>query len=100
MKQYLPLLRKECAKWNRLLQSRMKQLNQNHTECHATFFDTQPAFNVVLDQPEAYGAPNNTCEKSADSRCLWVDGIHPSQPFHKLVAEGVREHLDSIGFFP
>lgn len=97
---HIPMLRKECDKWNEVLQSRMANFTDSNPDCTASFLDVQPAFLEVLDHAEDYGAPNGVCQKKQDQSCLWNDNLHPGQEIQKSIMRTVKAHLRSTGFFP
>lgn len=96
---YLPLLMKACAKWNADLLVQISAFKHDHPECNeTTFLDPQPAFDVVLQHPEAYGAPDSSCTRHAQN-CLWADTFHPAQALSRSISQTVEKHLRLTGFF-
>lgn len=49
-----------------------------HRSAKSLLVDPSTVFNTILDNPQTYGAPNNTCYSYPQGQpCLWDDFIHP-----------------------
>lgn len=55
----------------------------------APVIDVLPGFNVVLDNPTAYGAANSTCYNADGVSCLWWNDYHPGLVLQNGAADDV-----------
>lgn len=77
--------------WNSQLPTRVAAFKRANREATVTLVDTQEPFNMVLRNPEHYGAPNADCFNSDGKSCLWHDGYHPGLAIQKVVAQTVAK---------
>jgi phospholipase/lecithinase/hemolysin len=81
--------------YNNLIANNLATFKSSNSEVKAWIYDTAPPFNTVLDNPTAYGAPDNTCVNADGLSCLWYNNYHPGQKIHDLVAKGVQALVGS-----
>nr|AMJ52087.1 lijH [Ascomycota sp. F53] len=74
------------TEYNDALSQRAQAFASNRTDIKVYVVDTQEPFNVVLDNPGAFGAANATCYDADGLTCLWFNDYHPGQAIHDLVA--------------
>ena len=87
---YINDQRKSIAIFNHWTAYLYQQWIIHHFGLDAYYFDTGPAFNLVLDHPTQFGA-NSTgagCWGVLPD-CLWADDFHPGPTMHRVLAEQV-----------
>ncbi|MCJ1313573.1 hypothetical protein MMC25_007252 [Agyrium rufum] len=75
--------------FNAAIQSSVSAFQKANPAATVYVYDTQVPFNTALDNPTAYGAPNNSCFDAGGSICLWWNNYHPGLAIQNLVAKGV-----------
>lgn len=64
--------------WNNCMQQQNKNFQSRYAAARSLILDPTATFYNVLDDPQGYGAPNNTCVSYPRGQpCLWADFIHP-----------------------
>lgn len=53
----------------------------------------------MLDDPQAWGAPDAHCINANGVSCLWWDTLHPGQAIQGQLGDAVAAQLASDGFF-
>ncbi len=112
-----------CRRHNELLLETVADLKQTHPEIQWLHFDAGSKFKEFLDSPENYGISNtkDACYSSKADKptnnsmvniaakvilkldpgsCegyLFFDGVHPTGPAHKIIAEHAKAYLDAEG---
>ena len=81
--------------YNNLIASNLATFKSSNARIKAWIVDTAPPFNTVLDNPTAYGAPDNTCVNADGLSCLWYNNYHPGQKIHDLIAKAVQALVGS-----
>ncbi|ETS82703.1 hypothetical protein PFICI_04579 [Pestalotiopsis fici W106-1] len=81
--------------FNSLLQSKHEDFATAHPQAKTWLLETGPLFNQALNDPQAFGAPDAVCYNSDGISCLWWNGFHPGQAIHKLLAEALRDLVES-----
>ncbi|RYP78932.1 hypothetical protein DL771_000317 [Monosporascus sp. 5C6A] len=89
----LKQLRSDIDTYNSDIAQRLAAFKSAHSGVTARVFDTGPYFEVAMNDPEAYGAPDATCINSDGVSCLWHDNYHPGLAIHELVAQGFVDAL-------
>jgi phospholipase/lecithinase/hemolysin len=56
------------------------------------------AYNKALDNPTAYGAPNNYCYAEDGLSCLWYNDYHPAIVIHRILAQEVADTVGAPWF--
>lgn len=84
------------AHYNVLLQTASDAFPANNPGSTTIVVDTQNPFNVMLDNPTAYGAPNASCFNSDGTSCLWWNNYHPGFEIQELVGDTVAV---DVGFY-
>ncbi|KAK3904422.1 hypothetical protein C8A05DRAFT_13692 [Staphylotrichum tortipilum] len=77
------------AKYNAAISTRLAAFTSANSGITAKIIDTTVPFNKALDNPTAYGAPDNTCFNGDGKSCLWFNDYHPGIEINRLVAEAV-----------
>jgi hypothetical protein len=85
--------------YNALLQQHFDVFQANHTGIMSSLINVDSAFDVVLDNPLRFGAPNATCENTDGTSCLWRDDLHAGVQIHNQVARKIADSLGSDFFF-
>jgi phospholipase/lecithinase/hemolysin len=75
--------------YNQLLVAAVQQWAEETAGVTTYIFDTTTPFETVINDPTAYGAPNNTCYNSDGVSCIWYNNYHPGQAIHNLIAQGI-----------
>lgn len=84
--------------WNNAIQSSATSFPSRYPGAKMVIFDPTATFNQILDQPQQYGAPNNTCYSyPAGQPCLWADFIHPGLVVQKALGNAMNTFLKSNG---
>lgn len=65
------------ADYNDLLASHLATFTASNAGVTARLVDTTPAFQTVIDDPQAYGAANATCYDADGTTCIWFNDYHP-----------------------
>ncbi|KAK4237012.1 carbohydrate esterase [Achaetomium macrosporum] len=78
-------------KYNRAIATRLAAFKTQNSGVTAKVVDTTVPFNTALDNPTAYGAPDNTCYNSDGKSCLWFNDYHPGIEINRLVANAVAD---------
>lgn len=101
------------GQYNDALKSHAASFKAANSGVTTYILDTATSFNTALDNPKAYGAPDNTCYESTGTKCLWFNDVsltrpysvlaghfadefeqyHPGQAIHKLVAQAMANLL-------
>lgn len=85
--------------WNNHIHNQNGDFLAHHSEAHSKIFDPTPVFDRILDNPEAYGAPNSTCASYPQGEpCLWHDFIHPGKVIQHEFGESMVEVVKSMEF--
>ncbi|AEO68387.1 carbohydrate esterase family 16 protein [Thermothielavioides terrestris NRRL 8126] len=79
------------AAYNAALTTRLAAFTSKNSGVTGKIVDTSVPFNTALDNPTAYGAPDNTCYNSDGTSCLWFNNYHPGIAINKLVAQAVAD---------
>lgn len=74
------------TEYNDALAQRVDQFISTKGDVNAWVVDTQQPFNVVLDNPDAFGYANSTCYDDDGVTCPWWNNYHPAMAIHNLVA--------------
>ncbi|OCL03758.1 carbohydrate esterase family 16 protein [Glonium stellatum] len=77
------------SEFNSLLSSRVSSFASANSGVNAIVVDTQAPFNLAIQNPTTYGAPNASCYNSDGKTCLWFNDYHPGMAIHNLVAKAV-----------
>jgi phospholipase/lecithinase/hemolysin len=75
--------------YNNLLTSAIATFKSNNAGTTTYILQTSGPFLQAINNPTAYGAPNNNCYNSDGVSCLWWNNYHPGQAIHKLVAAAI-----------
>lgn len=59
------------SQYNSLVKSKAAAFKSANSGTTIWVVDTQKPFNTALNNPTAYGAPNNSCYNSDGVSCLW-----------------------------
>lgn len=81
--------------WNELLLTFARDFFVKHEGTSTTIYETSKVFNAVLDEPEKYGF-RDSISSCRESDCVWVDHLHPSSEFHRILAADLAMFLESI----
>jgi phospholipase/lecithinase/hemolysin len=84
--------------FNSLLVQHFNKFVASHNEVLSHLINVDSAFDLVLDNPKRYGAPNTTCENTDGTSCLWRDDLHAGVQIHNQVALKVSATLGSEYF--
>ncbi|KAG5763241.1 hypothetical protein H9Q72_008667 [Fusarium xylarioides] len=114
LKPIAPTLKAASENWNTQLKKLLKQLNRKLS--HSTFFlfDIVPLITVVTEDPTQFPETavykstgfcadyksgtitpdfkSDNCEYNA-SEYMYIDGAHPTQAFHQILAKKIAEQL-------
>ncbi|EKD17131.1 uncharacterized protein L3040_005350 [Drepanopeziza brunnea f. sp. 'multigermtubi'] len=83
------------AKYNALLTDAVAKFAASKgDEVRTWVVDSTPAFERVLNDPAAYGAPDATCFNEDGVSCLWFNDYHPGQAIQRLVGEAAAAALE------
>ena len=77
------------GKYNAAIATSLAAFTAKNSGITAKIVDTTAPFNTALDNPTAYGAPNNTCYNADGKSCLWFNDYHPGIEINRLVAKAV-----------
>ena len=77
------------GKYNAAITTSLAAFTAKNSGITAKIVDTTVPFNTALDNPTAYGAPNNTCYNGDGKSCLWFNDYHPGIEINRLVAKAV-----------
>jgi hypothetical protein len=80
--------------FNRLLQHHHDLFKSAHRDIISYLINVDSAFDLVLDNPQKFGAPNATCSNTDGSSCLWRDGLHAGVQIHNQVALKIASTLE------
>jgi phospholipase/lecithinase/hemolysin len=75
--------------YNNLLESAISSFKSSNSGTTTYVLDTSVPFLTAINNPTAYGAPDNSCYNSDGVSCLWWNNYHPGQAIHKLVAAAI-----------
>ncbi|KAL7273109.1 hypothetical protein RUND412_004054 [Rhizina undulata] len=80
----------EIADFNDRVFARAEAFKANNTGVTLYLYDTQPAFDMIIADPTAYGYIDATsvCENST---CMWYNNYHPTEEVHRVLAEQLTE---------
>jgi hypothetical protein len=78
-------------KYNTAIARRLEEFTAQNSGVTAKIVDTLGPFDTALDNPTAYGAPDNECYNSDGMSCLWFNDYHPGVLINRLVAKAVAE---------
>lgn len=81
--------------YNSLLTSSVPAFQAAHPGSSLAIVDEQPVFNDILDNPQAYGAPNATCFNDDGYSCLWWNNFHPGLAIQGALGDAVYEALSN-----
>lgn len=90
---------KTIPSFNKNLRARVDPFIAAHSDARLQIFDTSETFNSILDSPQAWGAPNNTCANADGVSCLWWDPLHPGRSIQYSLATKLASYLKSQGFY-
>jgi phospholipase/lecithinase/hemolysin len=79
--------------YNQLLTQAVQQWRSETSGVSTWIFDTTTPFETVINDPTAYGAPDNLCYNADGVSCIWYNNYHPGQAIHKLIAQGLASLL-------
>lgn len=65
------------AEYNGLLATNLQNFTTVNTGVTANIVNTTTPFQTVIDDPQAYGAPNATCYDDDGTTCIWYNDYHP-----------------------
>ncbi|RYP12958.1 hypothetical protein DL767_010984 [Monosporascus sp. MG133] len=94
----LKQLRSDINTYNSDIAQRLAAFKSANRGVTAQVFNTAPYFEVAMNNPKAYGAPDATCINWDGVSCLWHDNYHPGLAIHKLVAQGFVDALTGSFF--
>ncbi|KAF8706111.1 carbohydrate esterase family 16 protein, partial [Rhizoctonia solani] len=83
--------------FNSLLEKRIKEFKASKRDVSIASFDINKLMAKVLDSPSQFGFANTTgfCGCS-DPEYFWRDPYHPTEKFHRLIADGVLSELEKM----
>lgn len=70
--------------------ARLAEFEVDNVDAIVSVLNTTTVFDLALDNPTAYGAPDETCYDRDGTSCLWWNDLHPGQAIQKLVAQAVK----------
>ncbi|KAH8841247.1 hypothetical protein MCOR27_009221 [Pyricularia oryzae] len=78
------------------ISSQLAVWETSHDDADVRIVDSMPAFNIPLDDPTSYGAPDASCygapgTAEGGKSCLWFNDYHPAIEIHKMVAKAVAD---------
>lgn len=82
-------MKDEVETFNTLLSEGFSTFKEGHSLATAVLLDTQPIFDIALNDPTAYGSANAECYDRDGTTCLWWNDFHPGQAIHKLIGQAV-----------
>lgn len=83
-------VRGAIADLNERYLARLAQFEADNADATFWTLNTTTVFDLALDDPTAYGAPDATCYSGDGTSCLWFNDLHPGQAIQNLVAEAVK----------
>ncbi|CAE6417072.1 unnamed protein product [Rhizoctonia solani] len=83
--------------FNSLLKKRISEFKASKCNVSVASFDINGLMDKVLDNPSEFGFTNTTgfCQCS-DPKYFWHDPYHPTEKFHRLVANGVLSEVGKL----
>ncbi|GAB1525522.1 hypothetical protein RhiTH_008685 [Rhizoctonia solani] len=83
--------------FNSLLEKRIEEFKASKRDVSIASFDINKLMAKVLDSPSQFGFANTTgfCGCS-DPEYFWRDPYHPTEKFHRLIADGVLSELEKM----
>ncbi|KAK2054969.1 GDSL-like Lipase/Acylhydrolase [Colletotrichum caudatum] len=84
--------------YNELIVGNLAAFKAKNAGVTSWVVDTAPAFDVAIDNPAAYGAPDATCYNENGLSCLWFNDYHPAVQIQKLVAQAVARTVGASWF--
>lgn len=75
--------------YNGIMARNLKSFKRKHHKAKAWLVSPSKAYYEALDDPQKYGAPDDTCENEDGLSCLWWNNYHPGIAIHRLLAEEV-----------
>ncbi|KAK7464133.1 hypothetical protein VKT23_006296 [Stygiomarasmius scandens] len=94
--QTAPILRGVIEDFNSKLEQRLQDLKANHTDVTTFLWDSNSAFNEILDNPTQYGFRDATTFGAGDDLFWGSDGgqgLHPSSKAHDYFAQDIADVL-------
>lgn len=115
----IPIMKAAVADYNTRMYKLARAVNHDLAFTTVFFYDINRLMNAVIDDPSQFaetkvykdtktycglyedGTPDTDtkydgCSFAADEY-LWINSLHPTQPFHKLLARKVGQFLESGG---
>ena len=86
-------MRSAVDSYNSLLESAAHSFHLQYPNVTLWQLNTAKTFEMALDDPEAYGAPDATCYNSDGVNCLWWNDFHPGAAIHNLVAQAIAAQI-------
>ena len=94
-----PTARAAAERWNRELLEGLAVSKMMYPAVHFETFDTYSLFELVLDRPTVFGAPNATCHNDDAKSCLWTDQYHPGLAIQKVLGDAAFDKFTQVGFY-
>lgn len=70
-------------KFNEALERQHTEFQSSKDDIQSTLVNVDSAFDMVLDDPKAFGAPNTTCSNADRVSCLSKNCLHADIAIHK-----------------
>lgn len=86
------------ATYNDFLASKLTTFTAENSGVSSWIVNTSIPFYEAINNPTAYGAPNNTCYDDDGVSCLWFNNYHPGIAIQGLVADAVAETVGAPWF--
>jgi len=81
--------------WNSNLTHFAQHFSDKHRDAYVEIYDAVWLFNEVLDHPDHYGF-KGAWDICPTGECIWLDELHPTWAFHKVLAQDMASFLDSF----
>ncbi|KAJ4111500.1 hypothetical protein NW768_011854 [Fusarium equiseti] len=111
----IPRIAKAVSEWNSRVRSLQSSIQKNYSKSTVFVYDTYPLMMNVMKKPSTYSETkiykdtNGFCSaytkgtekpdtkssecKYAANQYLWLNDLHPTDPFHKLLAKDISSFL-------
>ena len=86
------------ALFNSLLPQYVSRFQSIHNGTRTAVYDAHGLFNMILDDPHAYGFKDNASMNCTG--CFWANNYHPMSVVHERIANDMLPDLSTVGWPP
>ena len=82
--------------WNNILHSHTRSFHTKHPDTTILMFSSWDVFSEILDCPGKFGFEEVHTRRAGLEGGMWMDQLHPTSRTHEILADRVKEFLDSF----